>query len=305
MTFIAVTEFSPVVLGSGIRPETTPENRPRAGLLDTFDPRARPIALRFDPLSRIDAGDLPSLVAFSAVPGSRLARQPMRLLLNARFILPAGRYVVRLEPRAANGGAAMAGRLALQLGRIGPPMAEWAVEGNGWEKTFDLPVDAAFVGFRASPELDSSVGMIRIRPAAVTPTLDRIATAEVLAAASYGPIVALFHDDVAWVEREGFWLRGQATCQVSIVSPDGRLPGDVTLRFRPGPIDNTIVIEGAGGIQRVDLVAGQPKEVRLSPAPMDGTLRLTLTAERGWVPAERESGSGDRRMLGCWVDVPR
>jgi hypothetical protein len=154
------------------------------------------------------------------------------------------------------------------------------VSGASWEQAFDLPVDATFVGFKASPELESSVGFLRVRPARVTPMLDRIATSEVLAAAAYGPIVVLFHDDAAYVERDGFWLRGKASSQVSIVSPTGPLAGDVTLRIRPGPIDNTIVIEGAGGTKRVSVEAERPTEVRLSPAPLDGILRLSLFPER-------------------------
>ncbi len=304
-TFIVVVAVSPVVIGAALRPPLQPENRPRVRLIDTFDPGARPLALRYDPLSRMDARKVPDLVAFSAVPGSRTLRQPMRLLLNARFILPSGRYLLRLEPRDGSGGTPLSGTLALQFGRIGPPLAEWTVSGGSWEKAFDLPVDASFVGFKASPELDAAVGLMRIRPLAVTPMLDRIATSEVLAAATYGSTVALFHDDVAWVERGGFWLRGNASCQVSLVSPGGRLTGDVTLRFRPGPIDNTIVIKGAGGERRVELKAEQASEIRLSPAPMDGTLRLLLTAEQGWVPAERDPQSGDRRLLACFVDVPR
>jgi hypothetical protein len=306
LTLVVVTTVTPAIVGARLRPDPAPESRPRVGLIDTFDPDARPLAVRFDPLSRIGAEEVPELVGFSATPGSRLARQPMRLLLNARFILPAGRYVVHLEALGSGPSAgSLSGTLALQFGRIGPPVAEWPVSGASWEQAFDLPVDATFVGFKASPELESSVGFLRVRPARVTPMLDRIATSEVLAAAAYGPIVVLFHDDAAYVERDGFWLRGKASSQVSIVSPTGPLAGDVTLRIRPGPIDNTIVIEGAGGTKRVSVEAERPTEVRLSPAPLDGILRLSLFPERGWVPAERDPTSGDRRMLGCWIDVPR
>ena len=305
-TFLVVTIVSPPLLGAGLRSDVPPEIRPRDGLLESFDPYARPIALRFDPLTRLDAQQVPQLVAFSAASGTRVARQPMRLLLNARFILPAGRYLLRLEPAGPPASPRpLAGTLDLQFGRIGPPLAEWTVSGTSWEQVFDLPVDGAFIGFRASEDLEKSVGSMRVRPVSVIPTFERIATSEVLAAASYGPVIALFHDDVSYPERKGFWLRGNATGRVSLVSPTGRLSGDVVLRMRPGPIDNTIVIEGGGGVQRVGLVAGQATEVRLSPVALDGTLRLTFTAERGWVPADRDPTSDDRRLLGCWVDVPQ
>ena len=306
LTFLVVTLVTPPVMGARLRVDLAPEDRPRDGLLDTYDPHARPIAVRFDSLTWLDARQVPQLVAFSAAPGTRTARQPMRLVLNARFILPAGRYVVRLESAGTSESSrSLSGTLDLQFGRIGPPLFEWSVSGSSWEQTFDLPVDGAFVGFRASPELEKSVGLIRVHPVSVTPILDRIASSEVLAAASYGPVIALFHDDVSYPELGGFWLRGKASSRVSIVSPTGRLAGDVTLRMRAGPIDNTVVIDGAGGEQRVALAANQVTEVRLSPAPLDGTLRLTLTPERGWVPAERDPASRDRRLLGCWVDVPR
>src|SRR5437868_4510306 len=76
-----------------------------------------------------------------------------------RFARPAGEYdlqTIRNDISAES--------LALQLGRAGPPLERWDVTGSIWEHRFALPIDAEFVGFRASPNLSSGGGELRIAP---------------------------------------------------------------------------------------------------------------------------------------------
>ncbi len=309
LAFLFVTVVTPAALGARLRPGVRPEDRARVALLDSFDPYARPIAVRYDPLERINTMQVPRLVTLAAEPGSRTAAQPVPVLFNARFALPAGRYRVRLDPATTGGSrAALTGVLGLQVGRLGRPMLDWTIAGQpgaAWEQTFDLPVDASFVGFRAGGNLARTAGRLEVQPERVVTMLDRTAAYDVLAAAIYGPYVFLFHDESTYPERGGFWVRGRTRAQVSVVSQTGRLSTDVTLRLRSGPIANTVVVEMPGGSRRVDLAPREAGDLRLSPTPLDGTLRLTFEPEKSFVPAEVDPGSRDRRLLGCWVEVVR
>src|SRR5207253_74747 len=87
-------------LASSTRPHDAeridPEARARAPILDEFDARRRPIAILYDPLARLSPQDVLAHVRFTARPGQRTARQPLDLLWNARFSLPAGEYRLAL-----------------------------------------------------------------------------------------------------------------------------------------------------------------------------------------------------------------
>ena len=73
------------------------EGRALFPMLETLDPIARPIAIRYDAFSRVSPAELLPLFRLSAVPDQRTERQPVRVVLNARFRLPAGKYVLDLK----------------------------------------------------------------------------------------------------------------------------------------------------------------------------------------------------------------
>jgi hypothetical protein len=306
LAVLLVTIVMPPVLGGNLKPCPSPEDRSRIDMLESFDPHARPIAIRYDPLSFVDAASLPQAFSLSARPGSRTARQPTPVLLNARFALPSGRYALELTPRSgAEATAALAGNLVLQAGRSGGALTEWNVDaqaGGRWEGTFDLPVDVNFVGFRASASLEAAVGELRVRPMRVAPTLDRVAAYEVLATLALDRFVFLFHDSASYPEVDGFWVRGANRAIVSVVSRTGRLTTKVRLRLR-SPVANTVRFDTPGLTWTIELEAGVPAEVDVEPTPLDGTLRMTISPANGFRPSEATPGSRDRRFLGCWVEV--
>ena len=102
---LLVTIVMPPVLRGSLKPSPSPEDRSRIEMLESFDPHARPIGIRYDPFTLVDAASMPQAFAVSARPGSRTARQPTPVLLNARFALPSGRYALELAPRAGVGPA--------------------------------------------------------------------------------------------------------------------------------------------------------------------------------------------------------
>jgi len=306
LAVLLVTIVMPPALGAALKPSPAPEDRSRIGMLDTFDPHARPIGIRYDPLSLADAASLTQAFAVSARPGSRTARQPTPVLLNARFALPSGRYTVELVPRpSSTSPVSLSGNLVLQAGRAGGALTEWNVDaspGSRFDGTFDLPVDLNFVGFRASQGLEAAVGELRVRPVRVVPALDRMAAHEVLATLTLDRFVFLFHDGASYPEASGFWVRGSSRAIVSVVSRTGRLTSKVRLRLR-SPVTNTVRVETPGRSWTTELEAGVPAEIDVEPTALDGTLRMTVGPANGFRPSDLTPGNRDRRFLGCWVEV--
>jgi hypothetical protein len=307
--FLAVAVVAivmPLALGSRLKPNPSPEDRTRIELLESFDPHARPVGIRYDPLSLVDAASLPRAFAVSARPGSRTARQATPVLLNARFALPAGRYSLEISPRASGGPeSVLSGHLNLQAGRSGGSLADWSIQtaaGERWQTSFDLPVDVNFVGLRATPELEARVGELRVRPMRIVTNLDRVAAYEVLAASTLDRFVFLFHDGSSYPEADGFWVRGANRAVVSVVSRTGRLTTKVRLRLR-SPVANAVRFETPGLTWTTELEPGVSKVIEVEPTPLDGTLRMTISPARGFRPLDRTPGSQDRRFLGCWIEV--
>lgn len=303
---LLVTLLTPLVLRGHMKPDVNLADRSRVPLLDGFDPRARPLAIRYAPLSPIETGAVPPLFELSAHSGSRRPVQGVPLLLNARFALPAGQYRVTLQPKA-DGRAAVSGALRLRGGRHGGELRVWAVgapPGQPWSGTFGLPVDFNFVGFTASADLATSVDVLRVTPVTVVASLDRTASNDVLGALALGErYVVLLHDGGTYPEAQGFWVRGEAVAAVSIVGADGRLDRPVTLRLRNGPGPNVVRVVTLAGETTLTMKASESTLIEVTPAPLDGSVRLTIFPANGFVPARIEPGSRDQRVLGCWVEV--
>jgi hypothetical protein len=163
-------------------------------------------------------------------------------------------------------------------------------------------VDVNFVGFRASDGLDGQVGLLRLRPLEVVGALHRVAAFNVLSSWARGPFVFLFHDDMAYSEPGGFWVRGASRVVISVVSRTGRAESGFRLRLR-SDIANTVRVDTADQHLTLHLAAGQPQEIELTPNARDGALRIVLTPATGFRPSDRDPASGDRRFLGCWVEI--
>lgn len=305
LTLLIVTLAVPTLAGGSLKPSPIPEDRDRIPLLDQFDPEQRPIGIRYAPFSLVAPGDVPRLFVMSARPGIR-SPQPSPVMLNARFALPAGRYEVELHPRPdAPAGAALSGVLSLRVGRSGGVPTTWMVQaspGRPWSTDFDLPVDVNFVGFRASDELDGHVGLLRLRPHEVVGSLHRVAAFDVLGTWARGPFVFLFHDDQAYSEPDGFWVRGASRVVVSVVSRTGRVQSSFRLRLRSG-VANTVRVDTTDQHWTLQLAADQPQEIELTPDARDGALRIVVTPATGFRPSDRDPANGDRRFLGCWVEI--
>jgi hypothetical protein len=74
------------------------------------------------------------------------------------------------------------------------------------------------------------------------------------------------------------------------------------LEFRNGPVANHLTVLGAGQPFAKPLAPGETLTLSV-PLGADGSARLQIDSAAGFVPAEVESGNGDRRYLGVYVRV--
>jgi hypothetical protein len=300
---IVVTVASLVVPVFSATPAFTLATRADAPLLQGFDARQRPVALVYDPLRRVDPERVPALFSFDGAPGLRRAPQPLRVLFNTRLALPAGTYALRLDPAE---GAAMKGRVGLQVGRMGPAMIEWPIDepvGRPWSTSFTLGVDSNFVGLRAAPAFEPLVSHLTIVPERIENASDRRRLPTVLAAMRYGHVDAYFHGSDVYPERTGFWVRGRATLLTTFVQePPADADPAIVLRLHSGAAATAVRFETPLWETSIDLTPGEVREVRIPARPGTRVVPVRISPASGFVPAERDGGA-DRRLLGCWVEV--
>jgi len=277
--------------------------RSRLVALDGFDARSRPSSVIYDPLHESAAADvLPELV-LGVKPAQRTDRQPVRVMHNGRFSLPAGTYTIAVQfgERAFD----RAYPLSLQIGRNGPPLQTWPLQPTPnqlWQTSVWLPLDAGFVGLRGPAELEREVRSITITPSAVVNAGDRPHVPVVLAAAQYSGASLFFHDEQMYPEADGFWTIGGHASHVTVAVPQDHLGTPVVLRIHPGSKPNVATISTFGWQQTVDLTPGKAVEVELPMFP-SGVVPLTIDAASGFSPKEFDPASTDRRFLGIWVEV--
>ncbi len=286
-------------------PDVDLSARARLAMLDSFDRVSRPYALRYAPLHLASAADAESAMVLKVAAGQRTEPQPVRVLHNGRFSLPAGRYrvVVRWEsrdPLPARAGAT----IGLQVGRIGGPLREWTVSpspDSSWQEEFVLPVDAGFVGFRGTPAVERSIANLRIEALEVSDEGARTPTPQVLAAAAYGPLVVLFHDGALYPEAGGFWTTGERLARVT-VSCDGGCGRGVVLRVHSGRRANQLRVSSHGWSREVDLEGETPVDVLVPPPPTGQVIVLEAVTRTGFVPVDVDPSIRDRRYLGAWIE---
>ena len=279
-----------------------PEARARVPLLDGFDAGRKPVVLLYDPLSRTTPRDALSLVTLRARPGLRTVKQPIELLWNARFALPAGSYRVRLTRHGATAGDDTT--LALQIGRSGPPLEEWVVTSPRWEHRFTLPLDAGLVGFRAPPDLSRGDGELEITPLDIVDTGQRVARPAIEAARRHGPATVFFHDDRVFAEGTGYWTRGAASTEVTYAM-NAASAAALALTIHCGPVQNQVSLKVPGWERRLTVQPGVTSSVAvpIDQQPLLGMriVPLEVSVENGFVPAQVAPPSPDLRFLGCWV----
>jgi hypothetical protein len=303
----AVGTIAAVVIAGAVAYATTDLGirRPpvQSTALDGFDSLARPVGVVFDPWRLTTPSTIPPLVRFEATPGARTGRQPLPVLLNMRLALPAGTYSVRIEPKP---GESLAGEVGLQVGRTGPPQHRSAINqatDAAWSDTFTLDVDANFVGFRAADSFAARVGRIVVAPVTVVDESRRPRRPQVVASAMLAGRPAYFHDTNADLEPTGFWARGNvATALTLSVDPQSE-PRGVRVLMHSGQGSSNVKLATGAWSTEVALTPGHIVPVMIPALPAQRVLPLTIVPTGGFVPSEHGGAPGDRRLLGCWIEV--
>jgi hypothetical protein len=299
---VAAAIVVPAAVGRDLPPVSPVEARSQASALDDYDARARPLAIEYAPFRLTSPAESIVDVRFVATPGMRRAPQPARVVMNARFALAAGTYRVALTPRT---GARLSGEWGVQVGRLGGPMVTWPVSaapGAEWSTTFTLDLDAGFVGFRASPDLEMMLDRIEVQPLKVVDSGQRPANGAVLAAARYGDVPVYFHDDRAYLEAGGFWTRGMSRVTLSAALPETAVSAlPLRLRSAGGPLP--VRVETPAWSTRIVVDSDAATTLSVPARTGERVVSLAITAEAAFVPGEHAGPPGDRRALGCWVEV--
>ena len=273
--------------------------RPRLPVLDAFDTRARPIAIEYAPLGFASPEQIVTHAAVAVEPSWRRQPQPIRVLHNGRFSLPAGRYRVEIDWSGTRAGEV----IGLQIGRTGDVLRKWEVDataGQQWSVEFDIPVDAPFVGLRGSSELEQVIARVRFVPVSIVNASERQRGPAVVAASQSGPASLFYVDLNAAPEPEGFWVLGKRRTRVTFSRPSTE--GPLVLRVHSGRIPNRLHVAAFGWQHAVDLVPALPEVIEV-PADGDHLVTLEFAADAQFVPSELDPSSTDTRALGVWVEV--
>jgi hypothetical protein len=275
--------------------------RAHVPLLDAFDTAARPLAIEYTPFRLVQPSAVLPYATLDLIPRLRTEPQPMRVLHNGRFSLPAGSYRLEVDWNGRRAGES----LGLQLGRTGNAWQTWPVDpqpGTPWTIEFTLPLDVSFVGLRGSAELERIIDRVRIIPTAVVDATRRPRTPEVLAASQSGPASVFYFDGNAFEEDLGFWVRASRSTRIAIQRAD--TAGPLVIRVHSGPVANQLTVATPGWQRHVRLQPERREDIDI-PAKTAGLVTLELTADGGFVPRESDSNSSDPRPLGVWIEVAK
>jgi hypothetical protein len=289
----------PAVIGGALQDPVPAWARSRSPLLDGFSSTARPIAVRYDPISVHPAVDVLSDVRFRASPGEWKDPPPVPLLLNMRLSLPAGRYRVSLRFAPLPLGEH---RLGMRIGRTGPlyRVVDVPATGSSWVGEFDVPIDANFVGFEASKDLQPAVQGLEVTPISVLDAGRRTKVGQVLAAREYASASVFSHDERSWLEPRGIWTQGRTSAALTLLP---RSSGALRLSLR-APLANRVTLVVGGWRTQLDVQPDQVSTVEVPGLEAGRGTPMRVETREGSVPADRDPTVRDRRFLGVFLEFP-
>src|SRR5690606_5791671 len=112
------------------------------------------------------------------------------------------------------------------------------------------------VGFRASPAFDEALARVTVAPQAVVNLGERLKRPPVLGATRLGGLPFYFHDELAYAEPNGFWVRGGATLEATVRLEPGLEPPGVRLQVHSGQGSTDVQFATAAWSKAVGLTPG-------------------------------------------------
>ncbi|HYB95878.1 MAG TPA: hypothetical protein VEC39_12970, partial [Vicinamibacterales bacterium] len=265
-------------------PIVTPDRSKLAALADLRAWKTH--TLHIVPLRRIAFGDFLALMSFEiALPVARINR------------VPAGEYDLILDAPAVP-------QLRLFVGRNDPPIESLPIDGrsdNSSGYRLRLPVSVQTLSLATAGSTPAPVTSMTVRPVALVSAASGRAAVR---AARYGDARAFAFDEQVYLERDGFWVRGDADTAVVIDSNDAAMRGGLPLAVVAGPVATTITVSANGWRETLTLGAGETRHLTLPPSD-NATWAVSLKSGAGFRPSQREPGNRDVRLLAAWISLLR
>lgn len=228
-----------------------------------------------------------------------LAAMPIDLLSSSIRLnrVPAGEYELLMTAKAR-----LPVSLAMFVGRNDPPIEAPPLDQlSGASSPFRLrlPVALRTLNFATKEDNGAGTTSLTLRPIRVTPPASgRYA----LRAARYGHARAFFFDEQAYLERDGFWTRGDGRATVVLDTDDAaRWPG-LPISITAGAVATTVSLAIGDWQESLSLTPGQQHALTLPPSS-SGVWELSIRSGAGFRPSEREPGSRDVRWLSAWIAI--
>lgn len=265
--------------------------------LRTVSTERRLLAWHLPSLRRLPRSDVASLLtlepARSTASGGAGRNDRPLFVLPA---MPAGEYRVRPVAGGTDGW------IMLGIGRDQFAIRTEPLAAARDGLTVRFPVDVRALVVRGDEDARRVIRGLEVRPIDVVPAERRLTEAYARQAVRYGAATVFFLDEGSYAEPEAFWVRGAAHSEV-VVQPDAASTA-VRLLLRNGAVENTVVVESGAWRNEERLAPGEERRLQVPLDPARGAALLSLTTSAGFVPAEVDPRSGDRRYLGVWVAIP-
>jgi hypothetical protein len=160
-----------------------------------------------------------------------------------------------------------------------------------------LPVTVRSLNLRVNADQHGDTDLLFQPTNIIDPPLRRAATH----AARFGNARAFFFDELAYAERDGFWMRAHSTTTVVV---DTQQPGSsgLPLSVTAGAVPTRIDLSSGGWQQSLSLDAGQRRDVTLPPST-GNVWSLTIRSGAGFRPSERDPANRDVRLLSAWITL--
>ena len=258
--------------------------------LRAIDPAVQEVAIRFNPLQRLQIGDVLGLIPIG-LPG-RGATEPLLSVAAP----PAGTYVVEAIVDGS-GGLLTAG-----LDREPGPLWSWDLTGTlgPWRQSIVLPVPALALQIDGDAVARRAVSSLSIQVERLASGPARFPGFDARRGAHYGPATVFLVRGSAFMERAGAWVAGYDDAKFVVFPNSG---STVRLLLRNFAVENTVTVESQAGTQDYPLKAREERTVDVPVDHETGAAVIRVTSAGGARPSDLEPGNLDMRMLGCWIEA--
>ena len=249
------------------------------------------VAIGYRPFHRLERGELPGAIVLARTMTGESRTE------RATFAhVPAGVYEVR--GRVLGPGR---GRVQVKTDRVSGPIAGWDVASleSTWMRQVTLPVPVAGLQIEVDRDARAAVRDVSMRSISMPSMADSLEGREARRATRIGSSLVFWLTGEAWVEPGGAWIGGRSEAEFSIAT-EAHAP--LQLLVRNGPVENDVTLTSALWQETLRLDAGGERVVEV-PSGATSLTPLTVATSNGFRPADVDTGSDDRRLLGVWIET--